>query len=103
MSMEAWVTALTAVIAALGGASLIPRLVDGIKAMRDNRAREEKDENRSLMGRAANAERRADREAEYRRRVEVWAGRLEYMLAQLGVPADKIPAKPEWARSKENA
>lgn len=95
MSMEAWVTALTGVIAALGGASLIPRIVDGIKAMRNNRAREEKAENRSLLGRAINAEARADREAEFRRRIEVWAGRLEYMLAQLGVPADKIPSKPE--------
>jgi len=100
--MEAVITGLTAIIAALGGASIIPKIVDGIKSMRDNRAREEKNENRSLMGRAANAERRADREAEYRRRVEVWAGRLEYMLAQLGVPADKIPAKPAWERSKEN-
>ena len=84
------VEVVTAIIAALGGAAIIPKIVDGIKAMRDHRARDEKDENRTLLGRAATAERRADREAEYRRRIEVWAG-------------DKIPSKPVWARSKENA
>jgi len=97
------VEAVTAIIAALGGAAIIPKIIDGIKAMRNNRAKEERDENRTLLGRAKYAEQRADREANYRRRIEVWAGRLEYMLAQLGVPADKIPPKPEWVRSKENA
>lgn len=97
------VEAVTAIIAALGGAAIIPKVVDGIKAMRSNKAKEEREENRTLLGRAKYAEARADREADFRRRIEVWAGRLEYMLAQLGVPAEKIPSKPEWSRSKENA
>ena len=95
MTAEAVAMVATAVIAALGGASIIPKVVDGIRAHVDKRAKDEKAENRSLLGRTINAEARADREAEFRRRIEVWAGRLEYMLAQLGVPADKIPSKPE--------
>jgi len=94
---------ITAVIAALGGAKIIPMIVDGIKAHRSNRAKEERQENRTLLGRAKFAEARADREAEFRRRIEEWGGRLAYMLAQLGVPEHKIPAKPERDPVRENA
>lgn len=93
----------TGIIVALGGYKLIPMLFDGIKAMRTNQAREERRENRSLLGRAKYAEERAQREAAYSYRVEIWGGRLEYMLAQLGVPPEKIPAKPERTPTKETA
>jgi len=96
------VTLVTAVIAALGGATIIPKIVDGIRAHLNNRAKDEKTENRTLLGRAKYAEARADREADYRRRIEEWGGRLAYMLAQLGIPADRIPTKPE-RRERENA
>jgi hypothetical protein len=96
------VEVVTAIIVALGGASIIPKVVDGIKAHRDNRAKDERQENRTLLGRAKYAEARADHEADYRRRVEEWGGRLAYMLAQLGVPADKIPSKPERTPTKES-
>ena len=85
----------TAIIIALGGASLIPKSIEGFRAWRTGKAREEKNENRSLLTRTVNAETRLDRETEFRRRVEEWGGRLAYMLAQLGVPAERIPAKPE--------
>ena len=94
---------ITAVIAALGGAKIVPMVIDGIRAHRNNRAKEERQENRTLLGRAKYAEARADREAEFRRRIEEWGGRLAYMLAQLGVPEHKIPPKPERQPVKENA
>ena len=93
----------TGIIVALGGVKIIPMIFKGIKAHRNNRAREERQENRTLLGRAKYAEARAEREADYRRRIETWAGRLEYMLAKLGVPADRIPPKPEQNRVKETA
>ena len=103
MNGSDWVGAVTAIIAALGGGYTIPKIIDGVRAHLNNRARDEKQENRTLLGRAKHAEARADREAEFRRRVEEWGGRLAYMLAQLGVPADKIPAKPDRDRERQNA
>jgi hypothetical protein len=91
----------TATILALGGAKLIPMAIDGIKSMRNGRAREEKQNNRTALGRLVAAEERADNEMNFRRRVEEWASELVYMLKQLGVPDHKIPAKPQ--RIKENA
>ena len=84
----------TAIIAALGGAAIIPKLIDGWKALASGRAKEEKDQNRSLLTRVVNAEKRFDLEADFRRHVEEWGGRLVYMLVQMGVPEDKIPTKP---------
>lgn len=84
----------TGIIIALGGAKVIPMVFDGIKAHRNNRAREEKQENRTLLGRAKYAEQRADLEADFRRAIETWGGELEYMLTQLGVPRNKIPRRP---------
>src|SRR5690348_3367222 len=101
MTASEMVGAITAIIAACGGGYAIPKIIDGIRAHYNNRAKQEQQENRSLLGRAKYAEQRADREAEFRRRVEEWGGRLAYMLAQLGVPADKIPSKPERDRTKE--
>jgi len=86
---------ITAIIIALGGASLIPKAIEAIGALRSGRAKEEKEENQSLLSRTLNAERRFDNESEFRRRIEEWAGGLVYMLTQIGVPLDKIPPKPE--------
>ena len=84
----------TGIIVALGGPKLISMIINGIKAHRSNQAKEERQENRTLLGRAKYAEQRADREADYRRAIETWGGELEYMLTQLGVPRDKIPHRP---------
>jgi len=83
-----------AVLGAGGVASVIPKIVDGIKAWRTGRASEEKQENRRQLGRIFTAEKLADDEASFRRRIEEWAGELIYMLKQIGVPAEKIPPKP---------
>jgi len=91
----------TAVIVALGGASIIPKIIDGVRAWKSGRAREEKHENRSALGRLVEAEERADDEMNFRRRVEEWASGLVYMLKQIGVPETQIPPKPQ--RIKENA
>ena len=88
------VEVVTAIIVALGGASIIPKLIDGVRAHINNRAKQEQQENRTLLGRAKYAEQRADLEADYRRAIETWGGELEYMLTQLGVPRDKIPHRP---------
>jgi hypothetical protein len=84
----------TGIIVALGGAKLVPMIINGIKAQRSNHAKEERQENRTLLGRAKYAEQRADLEAEFRRQIETWGGELEYMLTQLGVPRDRIPRRP---------
>lgn len=84
----------TAIIVALGGASIIPKLIEGFRAWQSGRAKEEKAENRSALGRLVAAELRADDEAEFRRRVEEWAGGLVYLLKQMGFPEDRIPVKP---------
>ena len=90
----------TAAVLALGGASIIPKVIDGIKAWQTGRAREEKRENRTALGRLATAEEERDDEANFRRRIEEWAGGLVYMLKQIGVPTDKIPPKPERPRRR---
>lgn len=91
----------TAIIVALGGASLVPKIFDGIIAWRTGKAAAEKNKNRSALGRLVEAEERADDEAEYARAMERFAARLERMLIQLGVPEDKMPAWP--TRDKETA
>jgi hypothetical protein len=98
------VEVVTAIIVALGGASIIPKVIDGVRAHMDKRAKEEQTENRTLLGRAKYAEQRADLEADFRRAIETWGGELEYMLTQLGVPRDKIPHRPQRPQpAKENA
>ena len=84
----------TAVVLALGGATIIPKLVDGIRAWKTGRAKEEKLENRTALGRLADAERRRDDEANFRRRLEEYASSLRRMLLELGVPENKIPEWP---------
>lgn len=83
-----------AILGAGGLASIIPKIVDGIKAWRTGKASEEKQANRAQLGRIFTAERERDNEANFRRRIEEWAGELIYMLKQIGVPNDKIPPKP---------
>lgn len=91
------------VIAVLGAGGLsviVPKVIDGIRAWQSGRADEEKAQNRTALGRLATAEQQLDDEANFRRRIEDWAGELVYMLKQIGVPVDQIPKKP--AREKVN-
>lgn len=96
------VETVTAVIVALGGATLIPKLLDWLKATQSGRAQAEKRKNRSILDRVDEAEERAkeaddraDDEANFRRLIEEWAGGLVYLLKQIGVPENQIPRKPE--------
>lgn len=96
------VETVTAIIAALGGPVLIVKIIDVVKAHRNGKAAREKAENRSALGRLADAEEERDREADFRRRVEEWAGGIIYAVVQWGYPADRIPPKPA-RRSKVGA
>jgi hypothetical protein len=83
-----------ALVWAGGLAAVVPKIIDGVRAARSGKAREEKAENRTALGRLVEAERERDDEAEFRREVENFAGRLHRMLIQLGVPEDKLPLWP---------
>jgi hypothetical protein len=96
------VATVTAIIAALGGPVLIIKALDVIKATRSGRAAREKAENRSALGRLAAAEEERDEEADYRRRIEEWAGGIIYMVkTRFGVSDADIPPKP--SRNRVNA
>jgi hypothetical protein len=84
----------TAIIVALGGASIIPKLIDGFKKMRDGMAREEKQRNRSALGRLVDAEEEAENEATFRRALQEYAGRLRLLLVQMGMPEESLPPWP---------
>lgn len=84
----------TAIIAALGGAAIIPKIIEGLKALASGRAKEEKDQNRSLLTRVVNAEKRFDMEAEFRRAWEEHCAFLERLLIHMGLPKDKLPVHP---------
>jgi hypothetical protein len=92
---------ITALLGVGGLGFLIPKLIDGLRAWQSGRAKEERTTNRSLLNRAINAESDYEREITFRRRIEEWAGELVYMLKQIGVPANKIPTKPERQPAKE--
>jgi hypothetical protein len=89
------VAELTALVIAVGSAPVILKVIDWVKATRSGRAIREKAENRSALARLVDAEYERDDEANFRRRIEEWAGGLVYMLRQIGVPDDKIPPKPQ--------
>jgi hypothetical protein len=88
-----------AVLGAGGLAAIVPKVIDGIRAWQSGRAVAEKTRNRSALARMVDAEKERDDEASFRRQVEEWAGRLVYMLVQMGVPEDKLPARPERKRA----
>lgn len=90
---------LTALVIAVGSAPVIIKILDWIKATRSGRALREKAENRSALSRLVDAEEERDEEANFRRRIEEWAGGLVYMLKQIGVPTEQIPPKPERRRT----
>lgn len=85
---------ITAILGVGGLAAIIPKVVDGLAACNSGRAVAEKGRNRSLLQRLADAEARADVEAEFRRKLEEYASQLRVLLVAAGVPADKLPAWP---------
>jgi hypothetical protein len=87
----------TALLGVGGLAAIVPKIIDGVRAWRSGKAREEKTQNRTALGRLVEAEHQRDAEAEFRRDVENFAGRLYRLLMQMGVPEEKLP---EWPARK---
>jgi hypothetical protein len=90
MTPEMW----TAILGIGGVAAIIPKLIDGILAWRTGRAATEKNRNRTLLERVADAEKRAENEADFRRALEEYAGQLRIMLIGAGFTMDRLPAWP---------
>jgi hypothetical protein len=84
----------TAILGIGGIAAIIPKLIDGILAWRTGRAATEKNRNRTLLERVADAEKRAENEADFRRALEEYAGQLRIMLIGAGFTMDRLPAWP---------
>jgi hypothetical protein len=85
---------MTAMLGVGGLAAIIPVIIDGLKAWRSGRALTEKRQNQSILERLADAERRGEAEADFRRKLEEYAGALRLLLIQAGIPPHRIPAWP---------
>jgi hypothetical protein len=85
---------MTAMLGVGGLAAIIPLLIDGLKAWRSGRAQSEKTKNRSILERLADAETRAENEADFRRALEDYAGVLRVMLVQAGIALHRLPGWP---------
>lgn len=85
---------ITAIIGVGGLAAIIPKVIEGFTAWRTGRAVNEKGRNQTLLSRVTSADRRAESEADFRRKLEEYAGTLRLMLVELGVPAHKLPPWP---------
>lgn len=97
MTPEMW----TAIIGVGGFSVIIPKLIDGIIAWRSGQAANEKVHNQSILDRLAESEKRSEAEAEFRRKLEEYAGILRLLLVQAGFPAHRIPPWPEKAKAPE--
>jgi hypothetical protein len=85
---------ITAIIGVGGLAAIIPKLIDGWIAWRSGRARTEKYRNQSILERLADAEKRAENEADFRRALEEYAGHLRILLIGAGVTVERLPIWP---------
>jgi hypothetical protein len=85
---------ITAIIGVGGLAAIIPKLIDGLAAWRSGRANAEKAKNRSLLERLADAEKRSENEADFRRALEEYAGRLRLLLIEAGFDIRQLPPWP---------
>jgi hypothetical protein len=88
------ITAITALIVAITGPAIVPKVIDAYKAGKSGKAARQKAENRSALGRVIDLEDDLEDERDYRRQWEDFAGTLRWMLKQLGVAEDKIPPWP---------
>ena len=88
-----------AIIAAAAGlltaaGAMVKQSVDGWRAVRSGRARDEQVRNRTLLERVNAAEDEADREGAYRRVISEYASALRRLLIDHGVPESLIPPWP---------
>jgi hypothetical protein len=86
---------ITALVGVGGLGLIIPKVIDGLSAWLSGRAKAEKEKNQSVLSKLSAADRRAEAEAEFRRALEEYAGRLRLLLVNSGVPVDAIPPWPE--------
>lgn len=85
---------ITAILGFGGMAAIVPKVIDGLLAWRSGRASAEKRKNQSLLERVADAEKRAEQEADFRRALEEYAGVLRIMLIETGFTLHRLPAWP---------
>lgn len=85
---------ITAILGVGGLAAIIPKAIDGFAAWRSGRAMTEKNVNRNLLERLADADKRAENEADFRRSLEEYAGALRLLLIQAGYTLHRIPPWP---------
>jgi hypothetical protein len=85
---------ITAILGVGGLAAIAPKVIDGFSAWLSGRAGIEKGRNQSLLARVASSERRAENEADFRRKLEEYAGALRLLLVNAGVSSDKLPPWP---------
>lgn len=93
--MTVWTPEFITAILGIGGmAAIIPKLIDGLLAWRSGRATTEKRKNQTLLERLADAEKRSEHEADFRRALEEYAGQLRLLLIGAGLTMDRIPPWP---------
>jgi hypothetical protein len=97
MTPEMW----TAIIGVGGFSVIIPKLIEGIIAWRSGRAQTERAHNQSILDRLAESEQRSQREAEWRRSLEEYAGVLRLLLVQTGISMHKVPPWPDKKEGKK--
>jgi hypothetical protein len=85
---------ITAILGIGGLAAIIPKIIEGLTAWHSGRAMSEKKKNQTNLERLAEADKRAEAEADFRRALEEYAGALRLLLIQAGVPKDRIPPWP---------
>jgi hypothetical protein len=85
---------ITAILGVGGLAALLPKVIDGWVAWRSGKATSEKARNRSLLERIADAEKRAEAEADFRRMLEEYAGQLRILLIGAGYAMHRLPPWP---------
>lgn len=84
----------TAILGVGGVAAIMPKVIDGLIAWRNGRALSEKRQNQSILERLAEADKRAENEADFRRALEEYAGVLRLLLVQAGMAIERIPPWP---------
>lgn len=85
---------ITAILGVGGLAAIVPKVIDGFAAWRSGRAATEKNQNRTLLERLADADKRAENEADFRRSLEEYAGALRLLLIQAGYTLHRLPPWP---------
>lgn len=85
---------ITAILGVGGLAAILPKVIEGFLAWRSGRIQTEKSRNRTLLERVADAEKRAENEADFRRKLEEYAGQLRILLIGAGWAMHRIPAWP---------